>query len=216
LADKLQDLVDAIVEMREDDALRLAESSLEGGVEPLEVVNACRRAMEEVGRRFENEEYFLPELMMAGEMLTQISDVVKSSVKEEAKVQGKRLGKVVLGTVKGDIHDIGKNIVSFVLDANGFEVIDLGVDVPPEKFVEAVKEHEAPVVGMSCLLTLAFDPMKETVEAIAKAGLRNKVKIMIGGAATSDQIREYTGADAWGKGATDAVNLAREWVGGGK
>ncbi len=208
----LQGLVDAIVDMREEEALKLAKTFLDRGTPPLEIVNACRSAMEEVGRRFEREEYFLPELMMAGEMLTQISDLVKAAVKGDAAAQEKKIGKVLLGTVQGDIHDIGKNIVSFILDSHGFQVIDLGVDIPPEKFVQAVKEHRPDVIGLSCLLTLAYDPMKETVEAIAKAGLRDKVKVMIGGAATSEEIRAYTGADAWGKSATDAVTLARKWV----
>jgi len=214
LSEKRTDLINAIVEMREEDAVRLAKTYLEQGVEPIEVVNACRRAVEEVGRRFEQEEFFLPELMMAGEMLTQISDLVKVATKGGCVAQSERHGKVLLGTVQGDIHDIGKNIVSFILDSHGFEVIDLGVDVPPSKLVEAVKEHRPDVLALSCLLTLAYDPMKETVEAIKRAGLRDKVKIMIGGAATSEEIREYTGADAWGKNATDAVALARKWTGG--
>lgn len=212
LPENLKPLVDAIVEMREDEAIRLARTSLERGTDPLDIVAACRQAMEEVGRRFEQEEFFLPELMLAGEMLTEISGLVKAAVKDDGSAQGGRNGKVLLGTVKGDIHDIGKNIVAFVLDAQGFEVIDIGVDIPPAKFVEAIKQHQPQVVGMSCLLTLAYDPMKETVAAIAQAGLRDKVKIMIGGAATSEEIRDYTGADAWGKTATDAVTLARKWV----
>lgn len=212
MPENLKPLVDAIVEMREDEAIRLARTSLERGTDPLDIVAACRQAMEEVGRRFEQEEFFLPELMLAGEMLTEISGLVKAAVKDDGSAQGGRNGKVLLGTVKGDIHDIGKNIVAFVLDAQGFEVIDIGVDIPPAKFVEAIKQHQPQVVGMSCLLTLAYDPMKETVAAIAQAGLRDKVKIMIGGAATSEEIRDYTGADAWGKTATDAVTLARKWV----
>ncbi|MEM2546994.1 MAG: cobalamin-dependent protein, partial [Candidatus Bathyarchaeia archaeon] len=121
--------------------------------------------------------------------------------------------KVVIGSVAGDIHDIGKNIVVFMLEANGFEVYDLGVDVPPEKFVEKIKETGATIVGLSGFLTLAFDSMKQTVEAIKKAGLRDKVKIMIGGGQITEEIRQYTGADAYGRDAMAAVALAKKWVG---
>lgn len=208
-----RELVEAIVGMREKEAVEVAQALLDSGGDPLELLDACREAVEAVGQRFERGEYFLPELMLAGEILTQISGMVKARVAAGAPAKEKRLGRVVIGTVKGDIHDIGKNIVSFLLDANGFEVIDLGVDVPPERFVEAVRQFEPQVVGMSCLLTLAYDPMKETVRALEAAGLRDRVKVMIGGAATNDQIRAYTGADAWGKDAAEAVSLARAWVG---
>ena len=122
-------------------------------------------------------------------------------------------GKVVLGTVAGDIHDIGKDIVAFMLDVNGFEVYDLGVDVPAQKFVEKIKESGAPIVGLSGFLTLAYDSMKQTVEAIKDAGLRNKAKIMIGGGQINEEIRKYTGADAYGRDAMAAVDLARQFTG---
>jgi 5-methyltetrahydrofolate--homocysteine methyltransferase len=210
----VKSLAEAIADLREEEALRLAEALFASGTKPMELLEACRQGVEVVGARFEKGEYFLRELMLAGEMLTQISGMVKERMAQEPpEAQPSRIGKVVLGTVKGDIHDIGKNIVGFLLDANGFEVVDLGVDVPPEKFVEAVRENQPEIVGMSCLLTLAYEPMKETVEALANAGLRDKVKIMIGGAATNDQVRAYTGADAWGKDAVEAVTIARKWVG---
>jgi len=212
LVGTVETLVEAIVGMREKEALENAQALLDAGVDPLQLIEASRRAVEEIGERFEKGEYFLPELMLAGEMVKRISEMVKDRITSESPE--KRLGKVVIGTVKGDIHDIGKNIVSFLLDANGFEVVDLGVDVPAERFVEAVRELEPQVVGMSCLLTLAYEPMKETVRALEEAGLRERVKIMIGGAATDDRIRAYTGADAWGKDAAAAVSLARGWVGG--
>ncbi|MEM2254860.1 MAG: cobalamin-dependent protein, partial [Candidatus Bathyarchaeia archaeon] len=123
------------------------------------------------------------------------------------------LGKVVIGTVAGDIHDIGLDIVAFMLEINGFEVYNLGVDVPPEKFVEKIKETGAPIVGLSGFLTIAFDSMKQTVEAIKKAGLRDKVKIMIGGGQITEEVRQYVGADAYGKDAMEAVALAKKWMG---
>jgi 5-methyltetrahydrofolate--homocysteine methyltransferase len=204
-------LIEAIVDMREEDAVRTAQEMLDKGTSPLQVLDDCRQAMTEVGKRYEAGTYFVPELILAGEMLRQISEVVKPKLAETAAAQKKR-GKVVIGTVQGDIHDIGKNIVTFMLDVNGFEVQDLGVDVPAWRFVEAVKQFKPQVVGLSGFLTLAYDPMKNTVQALSEAGLRDKVKIMIGGGQMDEKIRAYAGADAYGKDAMAAVALARTWV----
>ena len=205
------ELVEAMAGMKEQEALDLAKKMLDGGEDPLKILDLCREAVGVVGKRFEEGKYFLPELMMAGEMLKQISDMAKPLIQTEQKVE--RSGKVLIGTVEGDIHDIGKDIVVFLLDVNGFEVHDLGVDVPRQKFVDAIKEVEPQVVGMSGLLTLAYDAMKNTVEAIAEAGLRGNVKIMIGGGGMSEEVREYAGADAYGADAMAAVNLSKEWTG---
>jgi 5-methyltetrahydrofolate--homocysteine methyltransferase len=167
--------------------------------------------MEIVGKRFAAGEYFIPELVYSGELLKRINDMVKPKLAKAINV--KPQGKVVLGTVAGDIHDIGKDIVAFMLDVNGFEVYDLGVDVPAQKFVEKIKESGAPIVGLSGFLTLAYDSMKQTVEAIEDAGLRNKVKIMIGGGQINEEIRKYTGTDAYGRDAMAAVDLAEKFVG---
>ena len=205
-------LIDAIADMREQDALKIADEMLASGADPLAVLDACHEAMAAIGQRFEEGTYFLPELLLAGEMLGQISDKVKPRLQARAGAQ-KKLGRVVVGTVKGDIHDIGKNIVTFMLDANGFEVRDLGVDVPPQKFVEAIRDFEPQVVGLSGFLTLAFDAMKDTVEAIKAAGLRDGVKIIIGGGQVNDKVQEYAGADAYGKDAMAGVSFAKRWVG---
>jgi 5-methyltetrahydrofolate--homocysteine methyltransferase len=167
--------------------------------------------MEIVGQRFESGEYFLPQLIMAGEILKQLSERVKPHLKGET--DSNVLGRVLMGTVQGDIHNIGKDIVVFMLQVNGFEVRDLGIDVPPEKFIEGIKDFKPQVVGMSGLLTLAFDSMKNTVRAIADAGLRDRVKIMIGGGQTSEKIRQYAGADGYGQDAMTAVHLAKDWTG---
>ena len=204
-------LVNAIADMKEQEALKLAKEMLEGGSDPLAILGAAREAMGIVGQRYEEGTYFLPELILAGVMLNQIADIVKPKLAKAAEV--KRHGKVLIGTVEGDIHDIGKDIVVFMLDVNGFEVLDLGIDVPPRKFVEAIRDFQPQVVGLSGFLTLAFDAMKDTVEAIKKAGLRDKVKIMIGGGQISEEIRRHTGADAYGKDAMVGVSLAKEWVG---
>jgi methylmalonyl-CoA mutase cobalamin-binding domain/chain len=207
-----ESLVEALVEMRETEALAEARKLLDRGTDPLEILEACSKAMETVGKRFEKGEYFLPHLMMAGEMLRQISAMIKPLMKQEKEEAGR--GKVLIGTVKGDIHDIGKNIVTFLLEANGFEVKDIGIDQPPERFVEAIREFQPRVVGMSGLLTLAFDSMKETVEAIEKAGLREKVRIMIGGGQVTEKVKDYTGADAQGADAIAGVRLCKKWMGG--
>ena len=205
-------LKEAVIELREDDALRIADEQLQGGVDPLEVVAACREAMDVIGRRFADGEAFIPELIMAGEIMQGITAKLKPYLKNESA--GSKLGIVVICTVQGDIHDIGKDIVVTMLDIAGFEVIDLGVDVPVAKVVETVRESKAQVLGLSGLLTVAFDSMRATVAAVEAAGLRGEVKIMLGGAPVTDAVVEYAGADAWGKDAVAAVDLAKLWMGG--
>jgi methylmalonyl-CoA mutase cobalamin-binding domain/chain len=204
-------LIYALVEMQETEALQQAKQLLGSGTDPMDILDACSKAMEKVGQRFEKGEYFLPHLMMAGEMLKQISDTIKPLIKEEKNATNK--GRILMGTVKGDIHDIGKNIVTFLLETNGFEVRDIGIDQPPENFVEGIREFQPQVVGLSGLLSLAFDSMKETIQAIKKAGLRKKVKIMIGGGQITEQVKNYTGADAFGPNAIAAVKLTKQWIG---
>lgn len=203
-----QELIDAITEMREEDALKIANDMLNAGTSPLEVLDSCRLAMEVIGKRFEMGECFIPELILAGEMLAQISTVVKPHLNQASA--DNKIGKIVIGTVEGDIHDIAKDIVAFMLDINGFEVTDLGVDVPPAKFVETVEKTGAKIVGLSGFLTLAYDPMKATVAALRETG--REVKIMIGGGQIDEGIRQYTGADAYGRDAMAAVALAKEWA----
>jgi methanogenic corrinoid protein MtbC1 len=204
-------LVSAIADMREDEALKLVREMVKGGAEPMAILDAAREAMAVVGQRYEQGTYFLPELMLSGEMLHQITDILKPELGKLPEVT--RHGKVLIGTVEGDIHDIGKNIVTFMLDVNGFEVLDLGVDVSPEKFVEAIREFGPQVIGLSGFLTLAFETMKDTVEAIEAAGLRDGVKIMIGGGQVNEEIQKYAGADAYGRDAMAGVSLAHKWVG---
>ena len=203
-----KELIEAITEMREEDAVALATKLLDSGAKPQDVLDACREAMEIIGQRFETGDCFMPELILAGEILGQISALVKPYLQQDG--ESKKIGKIVLGTVQGDIHDIAKDIVGFMLDINGFEVTDLGVDVPPAKFVETVKQTGAQIVGLSGFLTLAFDPMKDTVKALKDAGLTD-VKVMIGGGQIDESIRQYTGADAYGKDAMSAVAIAKNW-----
>src|SRR5450830_1688885 len=214
MTEQEQQLVEWLADMNEDDALALSNKMLfEDGVDPLRVLELCRAAMDIVGKRFEEGEYFLPELVLAGEMLDTIGKVAKPLIKTAPGEETKKLGKVLIGTVHGDLHDIGKNIVTFMLDINGFEVKDIDIDVPVAKFVDEIREFKPSVVGLSGFLTLAFDSMKETVQAIEAAGLRRDLKIMIGGGQVDEAVRTYTGADAYGSNAVAAVTLCRNWMG---
>ena len=207
-------LVDWLADMDEDSALALAKRMLlEEGVSPLRVLELCRNAMDIVGKRFEEGEYFLPELVLAGEMLETIGAIAKPLIKQTPGEEPKKLGKVLIGTVHGDLHDIGKNIVSFMLDINGFEVKDIGIDVPVKSFIEEINVWQPDVVGLSGFLTLAFDSMKETIEAFEKEGMRSKFKVMIGGGQIDETVRAYTRADAFGVNAVEAVNLCKTWMG---
>ena len=206
-----EELMKAITEMREEDALKITTQLLEAGTSPLEILDESRRALDAIGKCFEEGTYFLPELMLAGEMMTQITELIKPKLAQMP--DRKRHGKVLIGTVEGDIHDIGKNIVSFMLDVNGFEVLDLGVNVPPQKFVDAVRDFQPQVVALSGFLTLSFDAMKNTVAAIESAGLRDKVKVMIGGGQINDEVRDYARADGYGRDAMAGISFAKKWVG---
>ena len=205
------DLITALADLKEEEALKIVEEKLNAGEDPFKILEDVRLGMEIVGNRFAKNEYFISDLLYAGEILRVVTEKVKPklAIAKEAEL----LGKVIIGSVAGDIHDIGKNIVVFMLEVNGFEVHDLGVDIPPEKFVEKIKETGATIVGLSGFLALAFDAMKETVQAIKDAGLRDKVKVMIGGGQISEDVRKYTGADAYGKDAMAGVSLAKKWVG---
>jgi len=204
-------LVNLLADLKDKEVLELVKQRLDAGEDPLKILEDSRKGMEIVGKRFADDEYFLPELVFSGDLLKRVTELVKPHLKQA--VETKKLGKVVIGTVAGDIHDIGLNIVIFMLDVNGFEVYNLGVDVPAEAFVNKVKETGAPILGLSGFLTPAFEAMKETVEAIEAAGMRDKVKIMIGGGQLDEDISKYAKADAYGKNAMAAVALAKGWVG---
>lgn len=203
-------LFDAITSLLKNEALRITEELLHDNVNPEDILDAAREAMQIIGTRFEVGEYFLPELMVSGDILAGIADKVKPFLAGSKNAE--KIGKVVFGTVEGDIHDIAKDIVVFMLEVNRFEVIDLGVDVPTAKFVEAVQEHQAKILGLSGFLTLAIAPMRDTIAALKQAGLTD-VKVMIGGGPINEIVCEDTGADAWGSNAMDAVTIAKGWAG---
>jgi trimethylamine corrinoid protein len=204
-------LINLMADMMEDETLAMVKELIESGTNPMDILDDARSAMEIVGKRFETGEYFIPDLMMAGEILRGISDIVRPLL--EGGGESAKKGKVLIGTVAGDIHDIGKDIVTFMVDVSGYDVLDIGIDVPVETFVEKIREFRPQVVGLSGFLTLAFDSMKKTVEALEQAGLRDSIKIMIGGGQMDDEVRKYVRADAYGKDAIAAVNLCRQWIG---
>ena len=205
------DFITEIVELNENNVNNLVKTKLQNNEDPLKIMDDVKEAMKIIGDRFSNKEYFLPDLIMSGEILRQIFETLGPKLKETQTTEKKK-GKVLLGTVYGDIHDIGKDVVKFMLDANGFEVLDLGVDVPAEKFIKIMKEFKPKVLALSGFLTLAYDSMKETIQKLKDTGLRDTVKIMIGGGTVDERIVEFVGADAYGESAVDAVNLASKWM----
>jgi methanogenic corrinoid protein MtbC1 len=203
-------LANLLADLKEEEAVKVSRERLAKGDDPMKILDDSRSGMEIVGKRFASGEYFIPELIYSGEILKQISEIVKPKLTGGS--QQKKLGKFLLATVAGDIHDIGKDIVAFMMDISGFEVIDMGIDVPKDKIVAKIKETNPQIVGLSGFLTLAFDSMKETIEAIKAAGLRDNVKIMIGGGQIDEEVRRYAGADAYRPDAVSAVALAKEWL----
>jgi 5-methyltetrahydrofolate--homocysteine methyltransferase len=199
-----------IAEVEEDETLDEVRKALGDGADALSLVGSLRDGMTVVGSRFEAKEYFLPDLILAAEIFKQAISLIEPYLQG---VDTANKGTVVIGTVKGDIHDIGKNIVATMLKCNGYEVHDLGVDVPPQAYVEKASQTGAGLVAMSGLLTLAFDAMKDTVDALAEAGLRDKLKIIIGGGPVNEKVLEYSGADALGKDPAAAVRLAKQYLG---
>ncbi|NPV60760.1 MAG: hypothetical protein HPY75_14015 [Actinobacteria bacterium] len=196
--------------LREEEALAEVRGALDDGRDPISLVEELREGMSEVGRRFEAGEYFLSELIMSAEIFKEAVALIEPRMRAG---EGGSKGAIVIGTVKGDIHDIGKNIVSTLLRCEGFEVHDLGVDVPPDAFVRKLEETGARLLALSGLLTLAFDSMKETVEALEGAGLRRNVNVILGGGPVNEKVVEYAGADVFGADASQAVKLANLYLG---
>lgn len=206
----MNEISEAITNLEEEKVLKLVKEKLDAGEEPIKILEACRIGMTEIGKG-SGDTIFLTDLIMAGEIFNEAMELLMPKLVGAAT---ESLGKVVIGTVEGDIHNIGKDIAINFLKAEGFEVIDLGVDVPAQRFVDAIKEHNPPVVGMSGLLTLSIEPMKKAIETIASANLREKVKVIIGGERTDQNVCDYVGADDWVNDAIDGVKIIKNWVGG--
>jgi methylmalonyl-CoA mutase cobalamin-binding domain/chain len=196
-----------LVELEDEQLTALVKKELEQGTSPQAILDECQEGLTEIGNRFSEGKMFVSDLMMAGSVFKDLSDLVMPYLSAGGPKES--LGKVVLGTVKEDIHDLGKNIVASLLTASGFEVIDLGVDVAVEEFVKAVKEHNSKVLALSCLLVSCYDSIKATVEALNGAGLRDKVKVLIGGGPVDGHVVTYSGADAFGANAQAAVDYCK-------
>lgn len=206
-------LIEAVVEMDENKVYDIVKKMINEGIQPKEIIEMLGKGVEIVGDKFNKKEYFLTELVMAGEIFTQAVKIMEPIIKEKMKEDEKK-ETVIVGTVKGDVHDIGKNIFVTLLQAAGFNVIDLGVDVPPEKFVEKAKKTNAKVVGYSGLLTVALESMKMTTEEFKKVGLRDKIKIIIGGLPVDEYWMKEAGADGFTDNAFEGVNIVKNWLRG--
>ena len=210
---QLDELGIAIGDLEEPTALSITENILSGSPSSEDLdktIVALQRGMETVGERFQSGEYFLAEMLYAADVVNLIMPKIISMLEdsEDRKV----LGTILIGTVKGDVHDIGKNLMSVLLRAAAFEVVDLGIDVPAANFITAINEHSPTIVGLSGLLTLSIDPMKETIDAIREAGLRDQVKIVIGGNPVTENIHNIVGSDNWTNNAAEGVSICQGWV----
>ena len=208
---KMDILKEAVVEMQEDKALALTKQYLEEGADPVELFGTYQSALEEIGKRFADKIYFIPELIMSGEIMNAAAELIKPHLTETAGGSAK-LGKILMATVEGDIHDIGKNIATMLLEITGFDVKDIGVDVPIEKIISEAEAFGADIIGLSGLLTLAFEPMKKVVDALEEKGLRDKYKVLIGGGQLDEQVRKYTGADAFVTDAVAGIGICKNWL----
>lgn len=207
----LEDVSNLILEMADiGDVKKTINEKLESGVDPLAIVDILSQTLEEVGEKYERGEFFLSELIMAGYLASEVSNLLKPHL---IKAKRKPLGKLIVGTVKGDIHDIGKNIVIMMLDAAGFEVIDLGVDVSTERFIEAVKNLKPDILGMSALLTSTVNEVKVVIDSLEKSGLRNKVKVVVGGRAITREFANEIGADGYAEDSVKAIKAVKELLG---
>ena len=208
----MSELAVAIAELREDEVNRIVRQRIEAGVDPLALVEECREGMRLVGERHRTGDYFLGELMMSGEIFKNAMGFIEPLLKADRPVRP--LARMVLGTAKGDIHNIGKDIAAMLLRAAGFEVFDAGIDVPPEVFVQKVRETGSTILGISGLLTTSFESMKQTVQALETAGLRGTVKVIVGGGIVNQMVQKYVGADACTDDAPEGIEICKRFVPG--
>ena len=213
MSGELDTITHLLADLNEEPLLPLIRRRLLAGDDPLAIVEACRKGMAIAGERFAAREYFVSDLVVSAEIFNNIMKLIGPGMLASSQSQGSI--KVVLGTVMGDIHDIGKNLVAAMLRCHGCEVYDIGINVPPQIFVDKVKQTGATIVGLSGLLTIAFPSMENTIQALAAAGLRDKVKVIIGGGLVDDFVCRHVGADGWGHDAMEAVKLTRTLAGGG-
>lgn len=203
-------LAEALANFKRDYVLETVKNRLENGEDPMRLVQELQKGMSLVGEKFDKGDYFLSELMMSADLFARAMKLVEPRLEKTAQ---ETVGKIVMGTPKGDIHDIGKNIFSTVAKGAGFEVHDLGVDVPVERFLEAIEEIEPQILGFSVLITTAFEPMKEVVDSLVEKGLRERIKVIVGGGVTTETVLRYVGADGQTIDALEGLKLCKKFVG---
>ncbi len=206
---KKEEIKEAFVQLDEDNVLSLVDKSLENDVNPNDILKDCREGVAIVGEKFEKGEYFLNDLVVAGEIFKKVNNILKPEIEKQGETE-EFIGDILIGTVQGDMHNIGKNIQIAMLEANGFEVYDLGVDVSPEKFVEEAKEKNPDIIGLSCLLTTAVDAVKNTIGKLEESDLRNDSKIILGGAMVNDEVSTEVNADAWTNSAGEGIKICKK------
>jgi len=206
--EKLKEL---FLDMKKQEAMDLVEKSLQSGVDPMAILNECRAAMDEVGKKFETGEFFLSELIYSAEIFKGVNSILRPSLSSSSLSKDSK-GVVVFGTPKGDIHDLGKNIMIVMMESQGFTVHDLGVDVPPQKFIEKVKETKASILAFSSLITPSFASMKETVSLLVNEGLRKDTFVIMGGGVTTSLVREQVEADAQTLDPTEGIRLCKQFI----
>jgi len=206
-----QTLKNAFLDMKRQEGVASVEKALDAGADPFEILRICRECMEEVGNRFETGEFFLSELIYSAQVFKEISALLEPRLIADQK-ETATSGKVIFGTPKGDIHDLGKDIVVTLMRAQGLGVYDLGVDVPPEKFIEMIRETGARVLALSALITPAFESMRETIVLLEQNGLRDQTFVIIGGGVVTELVRQEVGADAWTMDPPEGVRLCLEYI----
>lgn len=206
-----EDIINAVEQLNEEKVLKLSEEALSAGMEPLTLLETVNEGMLRVGRLYEEKTYFIADLIMAGIIFKEVLELDKMS--EQFRSNGiKKIGRVLVGTVRGDLHDIGKDIFRGLMEANSFEVIDLGVDVPAEHFVKKVLEYKPDILALSGVLTFTTEVMREVILALEEAGIRNKVKVIVGGNHLTERACRYIGADGYANDASEGVKLCVNWL----
>jgi 5-methyltetrahydrofolate--homocysteine methyltransferase len=207
----LLELERAIIRLEDSEKVKeRVKKALDNGISPTDITNSLRKGLEGIGERYEKREYFLMELIVAGNLASEIMSVLKPSISQEKKLEG----KILIGTVHGDLHDIGKNLVVAMFSSMGFTVVDLGVDVPPERFVEMTRKEKPDVLALSTLLSIGVPQTKLVIEKLKEAGLRNKVKVMVGGRPITREYAQEIGADGYAEDAISAVKTVSQWLTG--
>lgn len=197
----------AMADLDEEKTLRLVEERIQAGCTSMDILESCRRGVEIVGVKYSDSDYFLSDLIMSEEILKEVMRILEPHIPVNDSKDGLTSPPIVMGTIEGDIHDLGKNIIIYLLRSSGYQVYDLGVDVTPERFVQAVNETNTSVLGISVLLSFCVDPIKKVVDLLRDAGLRDKVKIVVGGYPVNQEVKEYTGADFYANDVTEALKI---------